>query len=71
MVTFRKKDKEAWVKAFTALSGNLAAGYFGLVLIAPNFSPLRSVTDVLILTYDLVLGIVFLWITYKLERSLL
>ncbi len=71
MLTIRKKDKKAFMKALTALSGNLAAGYFGLVLIAPNFLPLNNVINVLVLTYDFVLGIVFLWITYKLERSLL
>lgn len=71
MISFKKKDKAALVKAVSAISGNIAAGYFGLVLIASNFLPMRTIADALLLTYDVLLGIVFLWITYRLERSLL
>ena len=39
---------------------NLSAGWFGLTMIAPNFIKKRGVTRMLILTFDVVLGTVFL-----------
>lgn len=66
-----KKDKQAFRKALAGIAGNLAAGWFGLILIAPNFLPIKGVEEIFLLTDNLFSGIVCLGIAYKLERSLL
>ena len=71
MKSFQQKDKIALTKTFAAISANLSAGYLGLILIAPNFLPFKGTKEIVILTYDLILSIVFLWVTTKLERRLL
>lgn len=67
----RKKDKKAVLKALAGLSINLSAGWLGAFIITPNFSPVTNTEQILILTYDIVFGILFLWIAIKLERMLL
>lgn len=71
MVLSKKKDKIALTKVLSGISGNLSAGFFGLILIAPNFLPIKEFHDVFLLTTDVIFGIVFLLIAYRLERILL
>ena len=71
MILEKKKDKTAFFKVLSGISGNLSAGFFGLILIAPNFLPIKGLHDVFLLTIDIALGIVFLWTAYVLEKNLL
>lgn len=57
-----KKDLASWLKIFSGICGNLAAGWFGLVL----FSPISNLWG---LTRSLVMGIVFTVISYFFERK--
>ncbi|MFH1896432.1 MAG: hypothetical protein ABH814_03105 [bacterium] len=68
---FAKKDKKAITRSLAGLAVNLSAGWFGLVLIAPNFWPLDGLKGLGFLTLDVFAGTLFLWVSYKLERNLL
>lgn len=66
-----KKDRIAATRALSALFSNLSAAWFGLAFISPNFLPIKGFKEIFLLTIDVFWGIVFLWISYKLERRLL
>lgn len=57
-----KKDKKAWFNTISNICGNLAAGWFGIVLFTAVF-------DLFVLTKSLVLGILFTWLSYKFEKK--
>lgn len=59
-----------WLKALSALSINISAAWFGVVIIAPNFWPLVGFKPLLLLTADIFAGTVFLIVTVRLERRL-
>lgn len=59
-----------WLKAISGLSINLSAAWFTAVFIAPNFWPLARAKDFLVLTADLILAIMSLLLTVKLEGLL-
>jgi len=65
------KDKIAAIKALGNLSVNLSAGWLSVVFIAPGFITISSIKDVLTLISDIFFGILFLFISYKLEKTLL
>lgn len=71
MKSSRKKDKVALIKTLAAVFENFSVGYFGLVFIVPNFLPISGWNEIILLLTNLFLGILFLWIAYKLERRLL
>lgn len=72
MKVFRSsKDKKAILKALSGLTINLSAGWFGAFVISPNFSPIVGIKEILLLTYDVMFGILFLYLGIKLERKLL
>ncbi len=71
MTIFQQKDRIAFTKTCAGIFGNLAAGWFGLVFIAPNFLPIRGYNEIFLLTGNLLWGILSLWISYRLERKLL
>lgn len=64
-----KTWRSAWGKALSGLTINLSAGWFGAVLILPNFSPVQSLADFGVLTYNLVFGSIFLVLTVLLEKN--
>jgi len=69
MVNFRRKLPDAdWLEAIADLLINLAAGWFGAIFIVPNFSGLPYPLNVLVLTQDLIVGIVTLIAAIKLRR---
>lgn len=70
MYSFSKRDQKAAIRTLAALAVNLSAGWFGLVLIVPNFWPVSGFRELWLLTVDLMAGILFLWISYQLERRL-
>ena len=59
-----------WFKALSGLAINLSAGWFTAIVIMPNFSPLITLGDFAVLTYDILFGILFLLFTVKLEEVL-
>lgn len=59
-----------WIKALAGLCINLSAGWFGLAIITPNFSELSETEALLVLTRDVFFGILFLYLTVKLEEYL-
>ncbi|MEK7090937.1 MAG: hypothetical protein AAB887_00335 [Patescibacteria group bacterium] len=48
---------------------NLAAGWFGAVFIVPNFSQLGLPANWLVLTIDIVLGILSLVLALRLKKN--
>lgn len=58
----------AWLKALADLFINLSAGWFGAVIIVPNFWPPTKFANFLFLTYDLIAGILFLVVAIRLRK---
>lgn len=65
------KEKIAIMKTLGGLSINLSAGWFGIVFIAPGLVSISSLKDILTLILDFFFGMLFLFISYKLEINLL
>lgn len=59
-----------WLKAFSGLFINFSAGYFGLTFIAANFTPFSVPNTLVILTWNLLFGIVFFIASVKTEEIL-
>lgn len=59
-----------WLRAFSGLSINLSAGWFGVVFIGPNVSFPKNLWDFAVLTADIILAIVFLLVTVWCEKEL-
>lgn len=57
-----------WLKAFSAVSINLASGYFALGFITPNFLNPTTSQAIRTLTQDIIFGIVFLLISVMLNQ---
>jgi len=58
------------LKALSGLFINLSAAGFGAAFIVPNFSSLKTGADLLVLTFDILTGTIFLILTAKIERLL-
>lgn len=65
------KDLVPWFKTFAGLSVNLSAAFFGLAIVTPNFLKTSYPESIIVLTWDLLLGILFLLATVVLEKFLL
>lgn len=61
---------QPWLKAYSGLSINLSAGYFAAVFIVQGIEQTQYQARFLILTLNIVLGIVFLLLTVWCERRL-
>ena len=66
-----KKSKKAFFRTLSAISANLSAGWFGVVFIAPSSVSITSIKEVVFLICDLFFGILFMFISYKFEKSIL
>lgn len=64
-----KKNIQAWQKTISGLSINISAGWFGLAFLTPNFTDLLKPENTSILIRDIFFGIVFLILTFFLERK--
>lgn len=64
-------DRKAFLKTLAGLCINLSAGWYGLVVIVPNFWPIKEFKDILVLTGNIFFGTLFLFFSFKLERKLL
>ena len=58
----------AWSSVVSDLFVNLSAGWFGAVLIVPNFFGLNPPFNSLVLTGDILAGIFSLLIAFKLKK---
>jgi hypothetical protein len=65
------KERTAVFRSLSGLAINLSAGWFAIVFVAPSSISILSIKDVLTLIYDLLFGIIFLFISYKFEKALL
>ncbi len=61
--------KSAWLSALSGLTINLSSGWFGAIVILPNFSPVKTLADFWVLLYNVVFGSIFLVVTVLIERS--
>lgn len=59
------------LKALAAVTGNFSAAWFALAFVTPNFTSIFRLEGVLVLTKNVVLGILFLVATAILEKTLL
>lgn len=64
-----KKDKASLLKVVSGVCGNLSAGWFGLILIAPSLERLSTPEEWIALTQSLGFGILFMIFAFGLERS--
>jgi len=65
-----EKKYRPWLKAFSAISGNISAAWFAVPFIAPSISFPKDKGDFLVLTSDIGFGIVFLLLTVWREGRL-
>lgn len=62
--------RNPFLKALSGLSINISAAWFVAPFIGPTISFPKNYLDIVVLTADLVLGIVFLILTIICERKL-
>jgi len=61
---------DTWLSVLSDLFINLAAGWFGAVLIVPNFIKTKSSKNIAVLTADLIFGILCLVIGYFFRNAI-
>lgn len=60
---------EVWKNIFSELFVNLSAGWFGAALIIPTFFENTLILNLWVLTLDLILGTLFLVLSYIFRRK--
>jgi len=64
-----------WKKSFyTSLSNliiNLSSGWFGAIIIVPNFSPIKNYSDLFVLGYDILFGSLFFSLSVYIGKKFL
>lgn len=65
----RKLINPGVLNIFSQLFTNLAAGWFGVVFIIPGITGLESLTDILWLIKNFLLGILALWISIIIHKG--
>lgn len=63
-----KKWQRAFFKGLSAISGNLSAGYIGIIIIMPALNRLTVSIDYLLLIFNSMMGILLLVLTIYFER---
>lgn len=66
MLAFR----QPFLRALASVLGNLSAAWFVVAFITPNFADITSFEGALVLTRDILFGIVFLLAATIIERLL-
>ncbi len=64
------KDMTSGYRTLSGVCNNLAAGWFGLVLIAPKADLFADVTYIFSLIWSVLLGILFMWLSFMLDRKI-
>ena len=62
------RNSRAFLKALSQVFANLSATWFTLAFVTPNFSNVFNTKSIIVLTTDIVFGIVFLALTTIVER---
>lgn len=65
-----KKDSESWLGVLSGICGNLAAGWFGLILITPGIQLRFDFDSVFLLTRSFCFGILFMVLAFLFDRRL-
>lgn len=60
----------AFLKSLSAVTSNLSAAWFALALVTPNFTNISNTEIIVVLTRDVVFGILWLVLTVIIERTL-
>lgn len=68
MSRLKSKDRKSINRIISGICGNLAAGWFGLIIIAPGFDFNLNVTDYLTLIKSMIMGILFAWLAFEFDR---
>lgn len=71
MLAYDRKWQKAFFRGLGAISGNLSAGYFGIIVILPALNRLSVSVDYLFLIFDSIMGILLLVLTIVFERKTL
>lgn len=64
------KTHRGFLKALSAVLANLSGAWFALAFITPNFSNILDKEAIIVLTFDIIFGIVFLVLATIVERIL-
>jgi hypothetical protein len=64
-----KRPSPVWLEIISDLLINLSAGLFILLFIEPLVMPFKTLEDFILLTYKLLLGILFLILAKKLKED--
>lgn len=57
-----------WFEILSDLFINLSAGWFGAVIIVPNFAGLNRSLNFLVLTVDVIFGMFFLVLAFRFKK---
>ncbi len=63
-----KVDRSAGLRVLAGVCGNLAAAWFGLILLAPEFDLFSQQENLIALTRSLLFGMVFLVLAFVFEK---
>lgn len=64
-----KKSKKAWMKTTSGICGNIAAAWLVVPVIGNNIHLPQNAKDIVVLTLNIVFGIVFMLLSVWLERK--
>ena len=64
------RNSRAFLKALSAVLANLSGAWFTIAFVTPNFSNLPLAETMIVLTKDILLGIVFLLSSALIEKYL-
>jgi hypothetical protein len=65
----KQKDKLAWNKVLSNICGNLAAGWYGFILITSGFTVPVTIDQWIVLIRSVLIGILFTIASFYLERK--
>lgn len=65
-----KRTYRLWLHSLSGICQNLSVALFGLAFITPNFSTLKDLEDILVLTLDILFGMLFLVLSVEMEQIL-
>lgn len=68
MSRLKSKDKRSANRIISGICGNLAAGWFALIIIAPGFDFNLNLLNFLALIKSLIMGILFARLAFEFDR---
>lgn len=64
------KLSNSWLRVLSGLATNMSAGAFGLVIVFPNVLSITKQENFLILTGNLIVGILLLLVAVRLDEKI-